>query len=984
MNRWSIIRATLLPALLFLVPLSWCPAQASADNRALGVALHREPERIRCMIRLEARPVYTLEAVSRGRVRLLLHGTAGSGNFLERIAAGGSILELDPEVAEPDTGLLFTLPGPVRDASVAWIADAGSLYLELFHSRNGPQTPEGTPEESTLQPVQFGFVDMRTRMVLALDRPPAWELSHPSRGRVRLRLPLVKPAFDRTRYGPAGNLSLATVQTNGRETEIDIQLLTRIDRVRVFWTGDGRRLVTDLFEGEPVPAPVLTAEASGVTPFPSVALPVSPDAPQEESETGPSVADEPARPVGAPPASNDGPVFRGRIASGADPAGAPSPEAPSPAPGRTEREGVSEDDLLRELDPDESLLYGDLRQAHEAGDHERAADLCSRFLERFPGSPMEERVLFLEGDAAFALIRSGETDRFSTMMKTYQSAISRFRQSPRVPGAYLNMARASSLLGNDYAAIGYLNIVLHSAGDPETAVRARLERGRVYLKVNRPDKAVEDFKAVLEDHPDSPLAREARMDVARYFQAVGLHEKAWEELNGLSEAHPRFYLDRPEFLFLRGRNALYLKRYQPAREFFFRALNIGGQPEGADLILARIGDTYHHASRPREAERFYRAVIREYPDGDGASIARLRLAGYESGYQAFQDFRKDNAGKPLGDLAALEMARKHYEEEQYVRGLEILRELMEKPFQNEMKMEAQRLYYCSAEQEMKRLDRLKRPEALVEFYLARKALLRRNIDPEVLLLAGLSMHDLGRHREAADLLESIRPYDLNQISKGRRVLGLTGSLIAEGEEDRALELLERKEDRALLPAADRQQLDLVLAGLYRDRGRSGEAYELYRGLVRGERLLTDRDIASIQLNMGRIERERGDVEQARASLNRCIGLAERLEKSQLILRRAYRELGIACAGEGRHENALESFESALEEGYAPGEKGYWELRFQMAQAYLALGDYGRAEPLLVEISEQGDGPLQQRVRLRLGALGLEKQLRRLSSWSNGS
>jgi len=984
MNGWAVIRATLLSALFFLVPLSWCPAQASAENRALGLALHRDSGRIRCMIRLEARPVYTLKAVPRDGVRLLLHGTAGSGRFLEDVAAGGSILELDPEVAEPDTGILFTLPGTVRDASVAWIDDAGALYLELVRGENEPPVPQGPSEESTLQPVQFGFVDMRTRMVLALDRPPAWELTHLSPGRVRLRLPLVRPAFDRTRYGPADNLALATLRNNGRETDIDIQLRSRIDRVRVFRAGDAGRLVTDLFGGKPLPDPVLTAEASGATPFPSNASPEPPEPYQESSGTSPSIAGEPATPAGAPPASTDGPVFRGRIASGAGPTGKPPAEGLSPAPERAERETVPEDDILQELAPDEALLYGDLRQARDAGDHERAADLCSRFLERFPASPMAERVLFLKGDAAFSLVKEGNTDRFSTMLKTYQTAISRYRQSPRVPRAYLNMARASSLLGNDYAAVGYLNIVLNSTADPETASRAQLERGRVYLKVNRPDKAVEDFKAVLENHPDSPLAQEARMDIARYFEAVGLHEKAWETLNGLSEAAPRFHLDHPGFLFLRGKNALYLKRYQPARDFFFRALNIGGQPEGPDLILARIGDTYHHASRPREAERFYRAVIREFPDSDGASIARLRLAGYESGYQAFRDFRKDNAGKPLGDLAVLEMARKYYEENQYAKALQALRELMDKPFDNEMKMEAQRLYYRSAEQEMKRLDREGRPEELVDFYLSRKALLRRNIDPEVLLLAGLSMHDLGRHPEAADLLATIKPYDLSQVSKGRRILGLTGSLIAAGKEDRALALLERKEDRALLPDADRRRLDFVLAGLYRDRGRTEEAYDLYRGLVQGERLLPDRDIASTQLAMGRIEREKGDLKRARASLNRCIGLAGRLDKPQPILRRAYRELGIACAEGGRHEDALEAFENALEEGYTQDEKGYWELRFQMAQAYLALGDYERAEPVLVEISEQGDGPLQQRVRLRLGGLGLEKQLRRLSSWSDGS
>jgi hypothetical protein len=55
----------------------------------------------------------------------------------------------------------------------------------------------------------------------------------------------------------------------------------------------------------------------------------------------------------------------------------------------------------------------------------------------------------------------------------------------------------------------------------------------------------------------------------------------------------------------------------------------------------------------------------------------------------------------------------------------------------------------------------------------------------------------------------------------------------------------------------------------------------------------------------------------------------------------------------------------------------------MAQAYVETGQFRLAEPMLVEISEQGDGLLQKRVRIRLGMLGLEKELKRLSIWPDG-
>lgn len=949
------------------------PASVHAENRVLGLQLHRNQERTRCVIRLEARPLYTLKATQDNRIRLLLPATARSSALLEGVRGNASILALDPAIAEPNVGILFTPPSAVEDLSAAWLPDRAELSLELVHNRASTQEKEGGAGEAVLRPIHFGFLDERTRMVLGLDRHPPWELSHLSRDRVRLHLPLVRPELKQKQYGPAKNLALATLRKEGKNADIDIRLLTEIDRIRIFWTQDGAHLVTDLFEGKPSSGPSLEAAASGTTSIPvrTGKVKTPENRPNQRAGSGGD----------STMTDSNGPIFRGRITSPDNTPPDPSPEVPGRGPLNSKPEGISEHDLLRELNPDQVLLYGDIQQAVENGRHEETAELCRQFLNRFPGSPLVEKVSFLKGSAEFALLEGGDKKRFSDMMKTYQKAISQFRLSPAVPPAYLNMARASSLVGNDHAAIGYLNIVLHGAYDSKDLALALMERGRMYLKINRPAKAIEDFKAVLEDYPNSALIPEARMGVARYYEAMGLHDKAGETLEALSETYPRLHLDHPEFLFLRGKNALYLKRYDLARDFFFRALNMGGQTEGADLLLARIGDTFHHASKPSEAEAFYHTVIRDYPDSDGASIAKLRLAGYENGYQGFQTLREENPDKPVGDMAVLEMARKYYEEKQYAKALEAVQELLNKPFQNEINKEAERLFFRAAEQEIMRLYKEGKYQALVDFYRTRQRQLVRNIDPETVLLVGLSLHRLEKHMHAAELLGAIKPYDLNQVSKGLRVLTLVKSLLEEGEEERALAQLEKREEQALLPAADQQKLDLMLADLYRERGRRQEAYHLYRGLVEGKRLLSDRDIAFMYLQMGRFETRKGDLEQARTSLNRCIGLAERSNTAEPVLKRAYAELGAGYFQDRRYHKALQAFEQAMKEGYDPGVDGYWKLRFQMAQAYLEIGDHDRAEPLLIEISEQGEGPLQQRVRIRLGMLGLEKQLQRLSGWS---
>lgn len=986
MSLSQVIRAVSALAAFILATLPGHPTGAYAENTALSLSLNQEPGRTRCAVIVENRPVFALKDLGQSGTQLLLMHTRGSDSFRKDVARNASFLGLDSGDTDLDTVIRFTLPGLLRELSAAWLDGEQALYLDFVHGEKGKEGHGNRSRESVLSKIRFGFVDMRTRMALTLGEGTPWELAQLSVDRARLRLSSVKTELEERRFGPANNLATAGLARDGETTDIDVRLLTRIDRVHLFWTPDGRHLVTDFFEGELLP------ERKGLELEAAVHGSINPSSIGEVTDSQDPVDDEVpledpglgiTKTVSGHGVDSEGQVVRGRIVRNENQTPSLVPEGHEKSEA-SDLKAITEDDLLGDMDPAEAMMYGRIRLAFEESDYESAAELCKDFQNRYPGSPMVERVAFLNGDAEFGLLERGDKDRFSSMMRAYQNAVSRFNQSPRVPRAHLNMARAGSMVGNNYAAAGYLNMVLNSSTDPETLASARIERGRVHLDLNRPDNAVEDFKAVLDKHPESPQALEARMGVARYYQALGLHDKALNTLERLADEHPLLHLDHPEFLFLRGTNALYVKQYDQARDFFFRGLNIGGQPEDADLLLARIGDTYHHASMPREAEIVYRAVIREYPDSEGAAIAKIRLAGYETGHRAFKELLEENPGKPLADLASLEMAKKLYVENKYTKVMEALEGLMERPFQDEIKREAEDIYFRSAEQEIKRLYKSGEAQALVDFYRSHRIRLQRNIDPEVVLLAGLSLQSLKRYSEAVAALEAIRAYDLSQVSKGQRLLAMAESLLMSREVGKALALLERKEDRALLTTADRHRLDYMLANLYLERGRSHDAYGLFQDLVRRERLLPDGQIASMYLNIGRIAARNGDLEEARSSLNRCIGIVEHSEQDRAVLREAYAELGTAYYLEGRYTNALDAFNRALEEGFSIEDKGFFEMRFNMAQAYLETGDPKRAEPILVELSEEEDDLLQQRARIRLGRLGLDRQLQRISLGSNGS
>jgi tetratricopeptide (TPR) repeat protein len=173
---------------------------------------------------------------------------------------------------------------------------------------------------------------------------------------------------------------------------------------------------------------------------------------------------------------------------------------------------------------------------------------------------------------------------------------------------------------------------------------------------------------------------------------------------------------------------------------------------------------------------------------------------------------------------------------------------------------------------------------------------------------------------------------------------------------------------------------LLLADLYRKNRRFGDAYKLYHRVTRGRKVLSESEIARAYLIMGSISNQRAQYEKAREALNRCIALAEKDTETQGLIQSAFIQLGNSYRREGKNWEAIKAYEDGFGLGYGPENSDYWEMRFRLALSYLEVGENLKAEPLLNEISEEGDPLLQQKVLIKLGTIGLKKQLRRLSIW----
>ena len=223
----------------------------------------------------------------------------------------------------------------------------------------------------------------------------------------------------------------------------------------------------------------------------------------------------------------------------------------------------------------------------------------------------------------------------------------------------------------------------------------------------------------------------------------------------------------------------------------------------------------------------------------------------------------------------------------------------------------------------------------------------------------------------------MKTHDLAPTSRGKYILNFALSYLNQGDRERAEKLIIEKQVTKLPPDA-LQRITILLADIYRKKGALKDAYRLYEAIINGKRLLEDNEIAMIYLHMGKISIKKYKYEKARGALNQCIALAEKKKDLKTLLITAVIVKGNSYYHEGRHRQAVSFYEDGLERGYSRDNSDYWEIRYRLALSYLEIDEDLKAEPLLNEIAEEGDPVMQQRVQMKLGMMGLEKQWKLLS------
>jgi tetratricopeptide (TPR) repeat protein len=962
--------------------------EAHGATRIRDLHLQEAGDRVRLVLLLDALPSYTLSSPVPQKIEVtLLDTTAVEGIGTRVPSVDRPAVQIGQDGA--NVHLQMALEVPIREVCGTWLPGENVLHIEFVRDLFTKSEPSSGPSEVRLKHVRFGQTNGCVRIVTEYDARPRWEWSILKGRRLTLRL---REAQADIRPGPLAALrgvSDARLKKTEGGTRLEVTLSRAASRAKIFWLEPGNRLVADLGDGGSNP----DAKALGLPEdfgrrIPSAGTKepaVSPPAISSEGGASSETTERTSPEEGHSEASA---VVRMRVPEAPSPGSGKAPieaqAAPLPATKTTEGAGKPTTSKIdpRDLRPDEALLYGRILESRNFRDYERGSALIAEFAARFPESPLIESLSFLKGDLEFALIESGREELLSQMEATYRAAIERFPDSQEAPRAYLRLSEGQRLAGNDYQAIGYLTTLINRYPRSELVAQAYLQRGHVYVHGLFPEKALEDYKGVLKAYPESPLAHEARYGIIAYLHKKKLYEEAEKWMIEMDQMRPDFYRQHPEYLSLRAQNHLYLKAYPEARRLFLLAINTSAQPETRDLILARIGDTYLYEGKEKEAQRVYRAVVEDFPKTEGAGIAQLRLADFNSGTQTIEEVGEQHKNRPIGELAQLKMANIHVENGHYAEAMESLKGLVATPGDPALQTPAKQLYYDAAKRELMRLHGEGRLEAFVELLGANEPLLSSMIEPELRLLQGQTLQRLGKTAEAAQAFEKIRGTDLTPKDRGPYYFHLAETYRALEESDKAMRVAEEGRSGQVEEQA-RSRITLLLAELRMASGDLDAARSLFQELIEGRRLLSAPGLARSYYQLGRILRREGHSEKAEEALHLALAAIEKDREQRSLYSLIQGELGDCHFFQGRPAEASKAYQEALIAGYDPEAKGYWGIKFRLAECHLRLGEMQSAEGILRQVVEEGDPEFQGRAQIRLGALQLERELRRLSIREKG-
>ncbi|MGE4423214.1 MAG: tetratricopeptide repeat protein [Pseudodesulfovibrio sp.] len=463
----------------------------------------------------------------------------------------------------------------------------------------------------------------------------------------------------------------------------------------------------------PPPPPVSGLGQAGgtVSPPPPATQPqpVQEPAPETAQAVAPAPeAVQPVEPAPAPPAPTaEAPTPAPDAAQPAPDATQPAPEATQPATDQAAAPGADgqPEKKLSPAEQEKARLQAIHDKLYEAqsmmfnGSLSEALPLYEDLLKQ-PKLPddVREETLYAIADIKRQLDSGDLSNKFDEVAQAYIQAMNANLRSSRVPRALLNLGLLNLQVGNFPEARAYFKILQDKYPDDDNIPSISYYWGEYWYRKGDYKKAADQFQYLIQTYPEHQLAKQAAYYLADSLDRLGYLDQAYQIVDYIDKRWPDYYMENMDFLRLAGGVEMKLKKWDQAKNHYFTYYNLNPEAEGADVVLARIGDIYLRKNEKDAAKQIYEKAVKDYSDKEGGLISKMRLA--EEGIyddpgmsemvdvfnrpynlnpkRVYTEIVSQHPDSPLAPIAQLKLAMWYAFNQKYPEALSAAQDLIEK------------------------------------------------------------------------------------------------------------------------------------------------------------------------------------------------------------------------------------------------------------------------------------------------------------------
>lgn len=307
---------------------------------------------------------------------------------------------------------------------------------------------------------------------------------------------------------------------------------------------------------------------------------------------------------------------------------------------------------------------------YRAGRFAAANDIFLRVYQAAPDRPLGIRGYFRASDAQYALLRQQRATRYHGVIRNYQAAIRAAEaanyESDLIPRAFFQVARSYQHMDFfNEANVNYQILQERFPNDPLYTPDSYYYRGETFLGLRDYERAVASFRAFLDKDGDPGLEAPAYYNLGDTYYNQKRYPEAKRAFDNARRIDAEYANAHPLLLFHMGEAYYENAEFDVARVIYRTLLDRYPDRPFTKLVSLRLGDFLRDEGKDADALAIYRQVLQGAPLPI-ALRARMRIAGllaerpdsldYPEAIALYNDVIRDGGSDPIVEEARLRKA----------------------------------------------------------------------------------------------------------------------------------------------------------------------------------------------------------------------------------------------------------------------------------------------------------------------------------------